>query len=136
MSYRKFFTPNGDGINDKWKIDFSNLEPGIKVYIFDRYGKLLTGLDSASAGWDGTYNGEMMPSTDYWFVVDRTDGRVHKGHFAFETLSFSIYLGNKKSPISKKRNWTFFYVMKNQTSQSNFLKLQSFEFLKFLRKSE
>jgi len=82
LSYSKFFTPNGDGNNDKWKIDFSILEPGIKVYIYDRLGKLITGIDSQSAGWDGTYNGEMLPSTDYWFMAERADGRVYRGHFA------------------------------------------------------
>ena len=32
--------------------------------------------------WDGTYNGKLMPSDDYWFYVTRYNGRIHKGHFA------------------------------------------------------
>jgi gliding motility-associated-like protein len=84
LNYAKFFTPNGDGINDKWFVKFSKLEPALTVYIFDRYGKLITGLDANNPGWDGTYNGEPLPSTDYWFVVNRQDGKVFKGHFSMK----------------------------------------------------
>ncbi len=82
LNYPKFFTPNGDGINETWRIPFSYFEPELYVFIYDRYGKLITGFDAESHGWDGTYNGKRLPSTDYWFVVTRQDGRVHKGHFS------------------------------------------------------
>jgi gliding motility-associated-like protein len=82
LNYPKFFTPNGDGINETWRIPFSFFEPELYVFIYDRYGKLITGFDAQSHGWDGTYNGKKLPSTDYWFVVTRQDGRVHKGHFS------------------------------------------------------
>lgn len=82
LNYPKFFTPNGDGINEMWKIPFSWFEEDFEVVIFDRYGKIITGFDSESQGWDGTYNGVKLPSTDYWFLITRQDGRVHKGHFA------------------------------------------------------
>ena len=84
IGYKKFFTPNGDGIHDTWRIlgirqDF---QPNSKVYIFDRYGKLLKDLDPISVGWDGTYIGRPMPQTDYWFRVFLEDGREFKGHFS------------------------------------------------------
>ncbi|QYJ68535.1 T9SS type B sorting domain-containing protein [Flavobacterium litorale] len=82
LNYPKFFTPNGDGVNETWRIPFSSYEPDLFVYIYDRYGKLITGFDALNQGWDGTYNGNKLPSTDYWFVVTRQDGRTHKGHFA------------------------------------------------------
>lgn len=82
LYYPKFFTPNGDGNNETWRIPYSFKEPELKVYIYDRYGKLITGFPSQSNGWDGTLNGHPLPSTDYWFVVQRQDGRVHKGHFS------------------------------------------------------
>jgi gliding motility-associated-like protein len=44
-----------------------------KIYIFDRYGKLLKQLSPSSAGWDGTYNGKQMPTNDYWFRVEYTE---------------------------------------------------------------
>lgn len=82
LNYPKFFTPNGDGQNDKWKIKYSFKEPDFYVTIFDRYGKLITTLPSSSDGWDGTLNGIQLPSTDYWFVVNREDGRELRGHFS------------------------------------------------------
>lgn len=84
LNYPHFFTPNGDGYNDRWKIEFSVLEPGITIYIYDRSGKLLTGLDANNPGWDGTYNGEPLPSTDYWFKAERADGEIYRGHFAMK----------------------------------------------------
>ncbi|MGQ3087455.1 T9SS type B sorting domain-containing protein, partial [Flavobacterium sp.] len=91
IDYPNFFTPNGDGYNDTWNIigmwgdDFA----GTKIYIFDRYGKLLKQLSPAfeSTGWDGTYNGAPMPGDDYWFTVTYREGGVtkeFKAHFALK----------------------------------------------------
>lgn len=84
IGYKKFFTPNGDGIHDTWKIlgIRADFQPKSKVYIFNRYGKLLKELDTLSNGWNGTYNGNPMPSTDYWFRVQLQDGREFKSHFS------------------------------------------------------
>lgn len=81
LMYPKFFTPNGDGHNDTWKIKFAAFEPGLKIRIFDRYGKLLTTF-KGDLGWDGNYSGSNLPATDYWFVVTRSNGNEHRGHFA------------------------------------------------------
>ena len=84
IGYKKFFTPNNDGYNDTWKV--LGIRPGYqetsKVYIFDRYGKLIKELDPLREGWDGTYLGRPMPQTDYWFRVFLEDGREFKGHFS------------------------------------------------------
>lgn len=84
LNYPKFFTPNGDGYNDTWNIKFASFEPNMQINIFDRYGKLIIQLIGDGPGWDGTYNGKPLPSTDYWFVVTREDGTKHKGHFAMK----------------------------------------------------
>lgn len=84
MYYPKFFTPNNDGYHDTWAIYNSNLEANNKIYIYDRYGKLLKQLNPNTIGWDGTINGEMMPTSDYWFVVHRQNGKTYKGHFALK----------------------------------------------------
>ncbi|MGQ7945489.1 T9SS type B sorting domain-containing protein [Flavobacterium sp. WC2509] len=83
LNYPKFFTPNGDGYNDSWAVKFSASEPELMVKIFDRYGKFIKELNATSS-WDGTYNGHELPSTDYWFVVTRANGKVYKGHFAMK----------------------------------------------------
>lgn len=82
LYYPKYFTPNGDGYNETWRIEYSWFETGMMTYIYDRYGKLITSLAPNSAGWDGTLNGYRLPATDYWFVVNRQDGRIYKGHFS------------------------------------------------------
>ncbi len=86
LTYPKFFTPNGDGYNDFWKIKYAQFQFAVDVEIYDRYGKLLTSFDKNSPGWDGKYNGENLPSTDYWFKVTRfLDKKViHKGHFSLK----------------------------------------------------
>nr|WP_223845506.1 T9SS type B sorting domain-containing protein [Flavobacterium selenitireducens] len=81
--YPRFFTPNADGYNDYWKVKFDEYEPGIQTYIFDRYGKLITGFP-VGGRWDGTLNGKLLPSTDYWFLVVRQDGKEMRGHFAMK----------------------------------------------------
>ena len=82
LMYPKFFTPNEDGINDTWHIKYSWNEPGLLVFIFDRYGKYITSFKGNSPGWDGKLNGHALPATDYWFIVERSNGRQYKGHFA------------------------------------------------------
>jgi len=82
LDYPKFFTPNGDGINDYWRIPMlSNQYPKAEIQIFDRYGKLLTGFSAQSIGWEGTFNNKKLPATDYWFVVKLPNRNV-KGHFS------------------------------------------------------
>jgi gliding motility-associated-like protein len=83
LMYPKFFTPNGDGYNDTWAIKFSHIEPNSKVDIFDRYGKLLKKLNNTNS-WDGKYNGNELPSTDYWFVITIENGKEYKGHFSLK----------------------------------------------------
>ena len=89
LNYPYFFTPNGDGFNDTWNISGLENQPTSLIYIFDRYGKLLKTLKASGGnGWDGTYNGENMPSTDYWFTLlyTNSDGfeKEFKAHFSLK----------------------------------------------------
>ncbi|WP_353779307.1 choice-of-anchor L domain-containing protein [Winogradskyella sp. 3972H.M.0a.05] len=81
----KFLTPNNDGYFDTWHITGVETLPGTTIYIFDRYGKQIAFLTSTSRGWDGTYNGYDMPSTDYWFLANVKKDDIEfevRGHFA------------------------------------------------------
>jgi len=84
LSIPKFFTPNGDNINDTWNIIGINayFYPNSKIYIFDRYGRLLADVDPKGIGWDGNLDGQRLPATDYWYVVQLDNGRTIKGHFS------------------------------------------------------
>ncbi|WNM19323.1 choice-of-anchor L domain-containing protein [Flavobacterium capsici] len=87
IDYPHYFTPNGDGFNDTWNIVGLSSQVNAKIYIFDRYGKLLKQISSTSAGWDGTYNGALLPSDDYWFTVDFIEQNTTKqfrAHFALK----------------------------------------------------
>lgn len=86
LGFPKFFTPNGDEFNERWKLYGvnENYNQGIDVKIFNRYGKLITQLNHLSPGWDGTLNGQPLPSSDYWFVATLIDGRTFTGHFTLK----------------------------------------------------
>ena len=83
----KFFTPNGDGYNDTWNITGIPTSENLKLYIFDRYGKLLKELFPNGSGWDGTFNGYALPADDYWFSITYTEDDVskeYKSHFSLK----------------------------------------------------
>lgn len=86
LDYPKYFTPNEDGYNDTWYIknlDKRNLQNSI-ISIFDRYGKLLKQIDGMNEGWNGNFNGNILPSTDYWFSMELINGKTIKGHFSLK----------------------------------------------------
>jgi gliding motility-associated-like protein len=81
-----FFTPNNDGSNDFWNIKGANetFNTGAKIFIYDRYGKLIKQVIASGNGWDGTYTGNPMPADDYWYSIKLEDGRETKGHFTLK----------------------------------------------------
>ncbi|SDX27519.1 gliding motility-associated C-terminal domain-containing protein [Lutibacter oricola] len=88
IGYPKFLTPNNDGTNDYWQIQGVNENFYSKsiIYIFDRFGKLITKINPRDKGWNGTFNGKLLPSTDYWFTAELIDDngniKIKKGHFS------------------------------------------------------
>ena len=87
ISYPNYFTPNGDSYNDTWNISGLTPEFEAKIFIFDRYGKLLKQINPYASGWDGKLNGEEVPSTDYWFKIEYIEDGVQKefkSHFSLK----------------------------------------------------
>ena len=84
--YPKFFSPNGDTYNDFWNIIALPNPLKSKIFIFDRYGKLIYQIKSNTHGWDGTLNSNLLPATDYWFTVEYYDFsnnfQTFKSHFS------------------------------------------------------
>ena len=67
------FTPNGDGYNDTWVIDFVELFPDIEVEIYNRWGELLFRSVGYQQPWDGRYEGGLVPVGTYYYVVVLND---------------------------------------------------------------
>lgn len=86
IGYPRFFTPNNDGFNDFWQLTGTSFdfEPNARIFIFDRYGKLLKQIAADGPGWDGTYNNQPMPSSDYWFKAILSDGFTFSSHFTLK----------------------------------------------------
>ena len=86
-AFPKFFTPNGDGINDFWQfippLTAGEINIGA-IFIFNRFGALMTQLDPTSRGWDGSFNGRPAPATDYWFKATTTAQTEVNGHFTLK----------------------------------------------------
>jgi gliding motility-associated-like protein len=79
----KYFTPNNDGTHDVWKVeDFTNTIESIRI--FNRYGKLIKSLPPNSSGWNGTFNGDLLISDTYWYVIALNTGEIIKGYFALK----------------------------------------------------
>ena len=83
LKIKDFFTPNGDSDNELWDIPtIKETYPNAEIKIYDRFGKLLVTYKGEDDGWDGTYNGTPMPTTDYWYEITvREIDKVYTGHF-------------------------------------------------------
>lgn len=84
LDYPSYFTPNGDGYNDTWYIKNIKTKPNTMISIFDRFGKLLKQFNSNSDGWNGTFNGQDLPATDYWFTLILPNENIVRGHFSLK----------------------------------------------------
>jgi gliding motility-associated-like protein len=86
IGFPKFFTPNNDGYHDTWKVYGINADnqANSSISIYNRYGKLMKTLDPRDVGWDGRFNGQIMPADDYWFAIQLEDGRIYKDHFSLK----------------------------------------------------
>ncbi|MEW4922312.1 T9SS type B sorting domain-containing protein [Algibacter sp. 2305UL17-15] len=79
----KYFTPNNDTVNDFWQvIDPDNTVNNITIY--NRQGKLLKLLDPKSQGWDGTFNGNQLPTDTYWYEIVLNSREIIRGYFALK----------------------------------------------------
>lgn len=89
IGFMPYFTPNGDGYHDQWQIFGLENQSQAKVYIFNRYGKQLAQIGTLGYGWDGLYNGNLLPSSDYWFRIVYNDPttqelKEYRGHFSLK----------------------------------------------------
>jgi gliding motility-associated-like protein len=62
-------SPNGDGINDDWEIDFIGEYPDCQVEVYNRWGQQLFYNQGYTQRWDGRYNGKDLPEGTYYYVI-------------------------------------------------------------------
>jgi gliding motility-associated-like protein len=87
VDYPRFFTPNGDGINDSWNITSIGNVSVSKISIFDQFGRFIKQMNATESGWDGTYICQNLPANDYWFTITYQEGGITKefrSHFSLK----------------------------------------------------
>ena len=67
------FTPNRDGLNDQWNIVGLTEYPGAVIHIFNEDRIEVFQSDANNDRWDGTYNSQIVPLGNYYFIVDFED---------------------------------------------------------------
>jgi gliding motility-associated-like protein len=69
------FTPNGDGINELWKIEYLDTYPDCKVQVFTRNGQQVFESKGYKTPWDGTIKGKALPFDTYYYIIEPGNGR-------------------------------------------------------------
>lgn len=69
------FSPNNDGVNDKWQILYLESYPGCEVEVFNRYGQPVYRSIGYTTPWDGTYKGSPLPVGTYYWIINPKNGR-------------------------------------------------------------
>ena len=69
------FSPNGDGINDTWRIKYLESYPGATVEVFNRYGQKVFNSAGYDVEWDGNVNGKPLPVGTYYYIINPKNNR-------------------------------------------------------------
>jgi gliding motility-associated-like protein len=68
---RNAFTPNNDGLNDKWQVyDQYDCLENVVVTVFNRYGSKVFESKNYRNDWDGTYKNKPVPDGTYYGVIE------------------------------------------------------------------
>jgi gliding motility-associated-like protein len=70
------FTPNGDGINETWLIDYLDTYPNCRVQVFTRTGQLVFESRGYKTPWNGTIGGKPLPFDTYYYIIEPGNGRA------------------------------------------------------------
>lgn len=64
------FSPNGDGLNDEFKIYLHQYEKLIAFKVFNRWGNLVFETNNINRGWNGYFKGQPAPSDVYMYYIE------------------------------------------------------------------
>jgi len=79
LTYRNVLTPNGDGINDVWRILKFEMYYPAKITIFNRWGMEVYSNADYRNDWNGEYKGDKLPQGTYYYIIETNDNQVFKG---------------------------------------------------------
>ncbi|MEP6747533.1 MAG: PKD domain-containing protein [Bacteroidota bacterium] len=72
------FSPNGDGINDTWVIQYLESYPACTVDVYNRYGQLVYHSTGYTKPWDGRVNNQPLPVGTYYWIINPKNGRTRE----------------------------------------------------------
>ena len=64
------FTPNGDNINDTWRMPSLNAFPNFELKVYNRYGQIIFEQKNNTPDWNGRFKGERLPTGTYVYIID------------------------------------------------------------------
>ena len=81
------FTPNGDGVNDEFRVLYRSLR-SFNIWIYNRWQHLIYESNDPAKGWDGRINGKKAPESAYFYIIEAkgTDGEKYKRSGAINLL--------------------------------------------------
>lgn len=81
-------SPNGDGNNDVWKLNFIELlDVDAEVIVMNRWGQTLYRSIGYTQPFDGTYHGEPLPEGTYFYIIKLNEDEVFEGSLLILTAA-------------------------------------------------
>lgn len=74
------FSPNGDGLNDSFKINGLENFPNHELFVYNRWGTQVFATRNYLNNWEGQWEGNDLPDGTYFYVLDDGEGEVHSGY--------------------------------------------------------
>jgi len=72
IEFPNTFSPNGDGVNDTWKIPFISIFPTARLKVVNRSGNMVFESNNGTS-WDGKFNGRDQPTGTYYYTLYLND---------------------------------------------------------------
>ena len=81
VTANNIITPNGDGVNDTWKVENIESYPDNELIIIDKAGRILFKQKAYANTWDGTVNGSTLTEGVYYYILKLESGKeIKKGY--------------------------------------------------------
>ena len=96
MTVPNVFTPNGDGVNDEFRVVYRSIKE-FTIWVYNRWGHLVYKSNDPAKGWDGTINGRPAAEGAYYYVI-RALGTDADGEYMLKPV-YNKKLKKQELPI-------------------------------------